>query len=394
MLELVAAHSFLRIGPSYSFYAVREGLSLELAAVFRDHELVHATPGDAADMPTVEYVVPAWAMRERLDVLGFTVDRASREIAKNWPSEDSGTESFEHWLARVAPAFLGAEIWDDLPAANVDPRLVLRRMLDVAPGSADVALELSEVVGRGYVKLKPTLCADAFAELHVDSAASGPVVVLTEGKTDAEFLSSALRILHPHLVGYVTFLDYYAQKPEGGVGALVRAVKAFAAAGIANRIVAVFDNDTAAADALDSLDTATLPRNVRVLRLPDLDIATSYPTLGPTGESPANVNGLAGSLELYLGRDVLSVPGGGLMPVQWSGFNSRLRRYQGELLDKAAVQQAYRHKSARALAAGPTPGEDWEGLQLVLRTILQRLSENGSNPTAGDGGPAEAPPTI
>ncbi len=65
------------------------------------------------------------------------------------------------------------------------------------------------------------------------------MVVLTEGKTDAEFLAAALPVLYPHLTDLVRFLDY-ARRPEGGVGALLHTVRAFAAAGIANRVVALW----------------------------------------------------------------------------------------------------------------------------------------------------------
>lgn len=59
--------------------------------------------------------------------------------------------------------------------------------------------------------------------------------MLTEGSTHAEFLAGALTVLRPHLVPYVRFLDYFNNRPEGGPGALVKWVKAFAAAGIGNQ---------------------------------------------------------------------------------------------------------------------------------------------------------------
>ena len=34
------------------------------------------------------------------------------------------------------------------------------------------------------------------------------MVVLTEGRTDAEFLAAALAVLYPHLTDLVRFLDY------------------------------------------------------------------------------------------------------------------------------------------------------------------------------------------
>ena len=97
---------------------------------------------------------------------------------------------------------------------------------------------------------------------------NNPVIVLTEGINDAEFLSEALEIIYPHLTDLIRFLDY-GQRPMGGAGPVLVSVKAFAAAGIANRLVAVLDNDTAAADALRTLDQARLPWQIRVIGYPN-----------------------------------------------------------------------------------------------------------------------------
>src|SRR5207302_6625534 len=118
-----------------------------------------------------------------------------------------------------------------------------------------------------------------------------PLIVLTEGRTDAEFIAAAVKIFYPHLADVMRFPDF-GIKPEGGVSAVVRNVKAFAAAGVANRTVAVLDNDSAAADGIRHHKDVTLPDNIRVMRYPDLDLARQYPTLGPPTidsryESPA-----------------------------------------------------------------------------------------------------------
>ena len=74
-------------------------------------------------------------------------------------------------------------------------------------------------------------------------------------------------------------------------------LKSFAGAGIANRIVLLLDNDTAARDAVRALRGAKLLDHYSVLHYPDIELARSYPTLGPTGLSEMDVNGLAGSIE-------------------------------------------------------------------------------------------------
>lgn len=194
------------------------------------------------------------------------------------------------------------------------------------------------------------------------------MIVLTEGSTDASFLSSALSLIYPHLVDFLKFMDF-GVGAEGGASALARSVKSFAASGVANRVIAIFDNDTAASDVLVAMN-ATLPNTFRVLRYPDIDLGKKYPTIGPTGRGVADVNGKAGALELYFGEDVLKDPAGELTPVQWTGYVKRQNAYQGELLDKSRLQKSFRRKLDGAIARGSTqPEEDWSGVTAILDSI-------------------------
>ena len=86
-----------------------------------------------------------------------------------------------------------------------------------------------------------------------------------------------------------------------------------------------------------------------------------------------DVNGLACSIEMFLGVDVLDT-GSGLRPVEWRGHVRSLNAYQGELSDKSALQAAFWEKvraaeSTPALAAS----QDWAGLDLVLDHLLGEL---------------------
>jgi hypothetical protein len=255
-------------------------------------------------------------------------------------------------------------------------RHVLRAVLMAFP-DAEVTLDLTELdrsEPQGNRLL--SMASDSAASTRRVAAVNGPVVVLTEGRTDAEFLSAGLRILYPHLTDLIRFLDY-DYRPEGGVGALVRMVRAFTAAGIVNRVVAIFDNDTAAADGLRVLETAKLPSHIRIMHYPPIDLASSYPTLGPpTVDCPqgslsfADVNGSAGSIELYLGKDVLTREDGTLRPVQWRSFIPGMSRYQGEVIEKDSIHASFRTKYAMALEDHScVPGQDWEGLRIVIDAI-------------------------
>jgi hypothetical protein len=231
----------------------------------------------------------------------------------------------------------------------------------------------------------------SYSQSKVQRAAATyvPAIILTEGKTDAEFLQVALEVLYPHLTDLIRFLDY-EQRAEGSVSALLRNVRAFAAAGIVNRVIAVCDNDTAASDELRKLAKSELPQHIRVIQYPDLDHARNYPTLGPpTTNHPmgspdvANINGLACSIELYLGHDVLKIEDGSFRPVQWRAFIPGMAPYQGEIVGKREVHESFRAKASVARSSPEAVrDQDWEGLRLILDVILSQLGRPVTNATS------------
>ena len=83
-----------------------------------------------------------------------------------------------------------------------------------------------------------------------------------------------------------------------------------------------------------------------------------------------NVNGLAGSIELYLGQDVLRDTKELLMPVQWKGYDQRMSAYQGEILDKQNIQAAFRAK-LKDCEENPSRvmSYDWNGILAILDTM-------------------------
>jgi hypothetical protein len=197
-------------------------------------------------------------------------------------------------------------------------------------------------------------------------------IVLTEGKTDAWILEQSLRILYPHLQDYFSFLDFEVTSIGGGVGNLANMVKAFASAGIINNVVALFDNDTAAVAACKTLETLTLPSNILMRRLPELDFLSNYPTVGPSGEVELNVNGIAASIELYLGEDVLKIDGERFTPVQWTGYDRGMKQYQGEVLEKAELHKRFRRKVENW---NGSLGHEWDGLRSIFSVIFNAFDE-------------------
>ena len=155
----------------------------------------------------------------------------------------------------------------------------------------------------------------------------------------------------------------------------MKLVRSFVGAGIANRVLALADNDTGAHDALDKLKRGHLPDGYRVMHYPQLPLLRRYPTLGPQLADPVlmDVNGKAGSLEMYLGRDLLTVDGE-LVPVQWMGYVEGQKSYQGAIspAERKRIHGAFR-KKVKAAVQDPSvrEGQDWSGVEAIVSAVLE-----------------------
>lgn len=412
--SFVNTHGSLRVG-QISVPLSKSGVSPELLAAFHPDMLQERIVpwDDTYDDRVVEFRAPARQVARRLDLMGIDRDAVlsllDSQLAEEIESLDyddfprylplaSAQELEENrdflrsltagaWVELVGrsspmPATHGeffpvpgscswlmkeVEDWNELHAL----RIILLALPD-----AEVVLDISDLIAFKRVTNQGKVSLSSLGVAWSHPPLGAPLIVLTEGRTDSEFIGAAVHVLYPYLSDLIKFLEW-ERRPEGGVSALKRMTISFGAAGVANRIVAIFDNDTAAADVLRSLDLTSLPANIRVLRYPDLDLARHYPTLrSPEGSMDvSDVNGLAGSIELYLGRDVLELDGGSLCPVQWKSFINGMQRYQGEITHKRKIQDAFRDKCKQALCVPEKVTEqDWDGMRSIIEAILSSFS--------------------
>jgi hypothetical protein len=142
---------------------------------------------------------------------------------------------------------------------------------------------------------------------------------------------------------------------------------------IPNTILGLFDNDAAGHEAIEMLASDKLSSNIGYNTYPNLELARSYPTIGPSGDVNLDINGRAVSIEHYLGLDCLS-DDQGLMPVEWTGYIRKVKRYQGSLLLKGEIQKRFDRKVRRAHARTPEPDDDWSSSDQLLSFILGEVS--------------------
>jgi len=265
---------------------------------------------------------------------------------------------------------LGKERYEGVWSPFDDARSEMRAVVEVTGLDVEVVYDLTELVIEEVLDPKAELCVRARRQTADELIINHKLILLTEGSSDKWAIEGAFQILYPHLTEYYSFMDFGAMRAPGSAGQLVATLKAFAGAGIVNRTIALFDNDTAARDARRSLHGVELPDNFRVVHYPDVEWARTYPTLGPQGLTVMDVNGLAGSLEMYLGWDVLLRPDGSRTPVQWRGFVEGVKAYQGEVMDKSRLHKKFASKldECRKDPAAATR-YDWSGMRAIIDAI-------------------------
>jgi hypothetical protein len=377
----------------------------------------HIESGEGEIETAVEYHTPIKHVLQRLEVMGFTLRRVKKEFEaekaaelnkiKEWSEDDDHnlwsddievleTNTFDNYLEAfqsiLASMVNTVHYLEKFPDASklikyilkdggefhwgfpcLDIRCFIRALLEVAPNESIMVQDITELVNAGYYDQKDDVCELAFQELNKDYPINSKIIVLTEGLTDIEVLEPSLKLLYPHLYEYYSFMDFGVHMP-GGVGSLINAVKSFAGAGIKNRIVALFDNDTAAFSAVDTLKNIKIPRNIVIRHYPDIELARSYPALGPSGLIHQDINSLACSVELYFGNDVLEI-NGHLTPIQWKGYDERLGRYQGEIMHKSELKDRFLEKLSRC-QSDPIAinGADWNGVNSILMHIFEAFN--------------------
>jgi hypothetical protein len=368
---------------------------------------------DEEDVSVVFYRAPVSIVRDRLELKGYTLDVAKSAFTTSIRAEaaqytawaqDSGFEVFgpiarvlqvtdvDQWLAALQVirdkdltrhdmggdkeqhddpliGYMLERDWYGYPGPDLN--VALRLALEVCSDQEELTYDVTDLILSEYFSKDEDFVSYALDLSSFDYSSSGKTIILTEGRSDTWIISESLNLLYPHLSDYFTFMDFEGARVGGSVGSLANIVKAFMGAGIVNKVIAIFDNDTAAEVAIRTLRNLRLPANMRVLRLPDLAVLQEYPTIGPSGSFVMNVNGVAASIELYFGVDVLRDEAGTLAPVQWTGYDASVGKYQGEVLFKDQVQERFKRRLDACRRDRQLLNQtDWTGLRAILSDIF------------------------
>lgn len=254
--------------------------------------------------------------------------------------------------------------------------IYLRLVIDLYSEDEKLIYDFTSLANGGWVDEAEDLIAGLDEEVSATYSATRKFIIMTEGSSDTWIIQRSLKLLYPQIYDYFKFLDFESARIGGGAGMLANTVKAFASAGISNRIIALFDNDTAAKSAIKTLDNVDLPQNIQIKQYPLLDLAKNFPTIGPTGLSNTDINGLACSIELYLGEDILKDENSEFYPIHWRGYDVGSKQYQGEILNKTEIQNKFNAKLTACEKDGNLIGTyDWNGIRIIIETFFTTFHE-------------------
>ncbi|MEV0686759.1 hypothetical protein AB0I35_23100 [Nocardia sp. NPDC050378] len=251
-----------------------------------------------------------------------------------------------------------------------DPRFLLSALLYGQDPNGSLTMDLSDLLAAGYCRSADALSDQAVQDLSFATANTGPIIVITEGKFDSRVLPRAMQLVRPDVAGYFRFWDIENSKAAGGTDQVVRNLRSFAAAGVMNRVIGLLDNDTAGRQAEKQLASGPLPDHYFICRLPELDFAREYPTLGPSGVAQDDVNGRACSVEFYFGERCLKGQDGYLIPVRWKSYIEGMSEYQGEISEKSVVQGRIEQMLRDVESGEKRLDEEWNAMRTLVQTLV------------------------
>jgi len=256
-----------------------------------------------------------------------------------------------------------------------DIRKTLSLILSLFPENEKVVLDLSALIGGGYYEEDTHFVESSKKSILNEKFFNENIIILAEGTYDIYVLRKTLQLLYPDKCHFFSFLDFDNSKTPGSAGYLVNYIRALSGASVTDKIIAIFDNDSAAHDAIRVLNDDNIPKNIRYTNYPSIKYLNRYPTIGPNGKIFMNINNRASSIELYLGDDILHKEQE-VFPVQWTGYIKSISSYQGEIIDKSIVQDEFKKKIQKCiLNKEEISRSDWSGIIAIWDHIYDLCSD-------------------
>lgn len=337
---------------------MKEGYSAPLHVVAKRLLLLGHT--EAFSRHEFEVLHDAWSDNPDLNFDELKVVLGTADFSDAVFQTHLGSESLAEFLAeRVLPS-MGARFADrlrchpmsDAGVEGLTPYSVLLLLAD-NPTARDlpVTWQFADVADGGWVPR---------TQFSPSPPQSKRFLIVTEGSSDVRILRHALALLRPELSDFFDFVDMEENYPFSA-GNLYNFVRGLISIRIQNNLVVIFDNDSEGVFNWERSTKLNVLDNMRILKLPDRECFREFRTAGPTGEHIADINGKAAAIECYL--DVGPTP-----LIRWTSYDHRRDCYQGHLVDKSALAEAFLSQSARV------DDYDYSGLEVLLDMLLEECT--------------------
>ena len=242
---------------------------------------------------------------------------------------------------------------------NLHPYVMLRLLAENSDiATRDVSWGFADVVEGGWVERESII--SNLGTIH------RKFLVVTEGSSDAKVIHHALGLLKPDVADFFYFVDMEEGYPFTGTGNLYRFCQGLVSIGIENNVVVVYDNDAEGLANYEKTSNLHLPKNMRILKLPDCESLREFNTIGPNGRWKADINGRAAAIECYLDLDWKQ----GQPPiVRWKNYNDSTKSYQGGLQGKDSYKREFLNLKRRE------PEYDYSKIEAVLDSLISASIE-------------------
>ncbi len=196
-------------------------------------------------------------------------------------------------------------------------------------------------------------------------------LIITEGSSDTEIIKRSMNTLKPHCSIFFDYINMKKDYPFAGTGNLANFIKGLIKINVLNKIMILFDNDTEGLSQYNKLQDLSLPNNIIVKTLPELDDMNNIKTIGTSGEKQQNINGKACSIECFLD---LSYKVKDEPAIRWTNYNKDLKQYQGSLINKEIYVKKFIEAHNNNLLDKNKRKYDTKKIEYLLDYIIQECS--------------------
>lgn len=203
---------------------------------------------------------------------------------------------------------------------NFDPLITLRLLIE-NPDNLITNLEwrTQDVIEGGWV---------GEDEIYIGVEETDKFLIVTEGSSDAFIIKKSIELLYPDVLDFFTFVDMEDNYPFTGTGNLYRFCQGLTSIRLQNKTLILFDNDIEGNENFERTYRLKLPKNMKIMKLPEMNEFCDFLTIGPTGESHENINGKAVAIECFLDltKNINFKP-----IIRWTNYKKESGAYQGSL---------------------------------------------------------------